>query len=692
MGQIFGTVMKWCYDITKNYGLAIILFTVFSKIVLLPVSVWVQKNSIKMVRIQPEINRIKVRHYGDNDAIAEEQQKLFKREKYNPLASIVPLIIQIVLLMGVVEVIYHPMEYILKLPKDDIAALKSASLDYVDGLDPESGSLELAVIQDIQSNEHTDAYIAAASEESVRAVNSLGMTFLGMNLGWIASVTGGIAWIVPLLAGLSSWLLAWAQNRINVLQSEQSNWNKYGMMAFSVGISVYLGIFVAAGVVLYWIASNLLAIVQQVLLNMAIDPRKYVDHEDLEASRKELAELEKGKEKRKWNDPLVKRARADYKRFFSIGNKHLVFYSESNGFFKYYRGTIDFILKYTNIPLHYITSDPNDQIFEMAKENDQIKPYYIDMTSLITLMMKMDADVVVMTMPDLENYQIKRSYVRKDIKYIYIPHCMDSLNMTMRKGSMDHFDAVLVTGKHHREEVEKVEIAYDLPRKEIIDTGYPLLDDMRADYAGMTLPKDHQTTILIAPSWQKDNIVDSCLDELLDQLKGHSYKVVVRPHPQHVRHMPERMNQLKERFKDDSNIEIQTDFSSNSTVFEADLMITDWSGIAYEYAYTTCKPVLFIDTPMKVMNPEYQKIDTVPINIWMREVIGAVVRPDHMEEVPGQVQYLLDHSEEYRAKIDEFVHEYVYNLGSSGEVGARYIIDQVFSQVEKRWESHSEAG
>ena len=684
--------MDFCYGICGNYGFAVILFTVFSKIVLLPVSVWVQKNSIKMVRIQPEINRIKVRHYGDNDAIAEEQQKLFKREKYNPLASIVPLIIQIVLLMGVVEVIYHPMEYILKLPKDDIAALKSASLDYVDGLDPESGSLELAVIQDIQSNEHTDAYIAAASEESVRAVNSLGMTFLGMNLGWIASVTGGIAWIVPLLAGLSSWLLAWAQNRINVLQSEQSNWNKYGMMAFSVGISVYLGIFVAAGVVLYWIASNLLAIVQQVLLNMAIDPRKYVDHEDLEASRKELAELEKGKEKRKWNDPLVKRARADYKRFFSIGNKHLVFYSESNGFFKYYRGTIDFILKYTNIPLHYITSDPNDQIFEMAKENDQIKPYYIDMTSLITLMMKMDADVVVMTMPDLENYQIKRSYVRKDIKYIYIPHCMDSLNMTMRKGSMDHFDAVLVTGKHHREEVEKVEIAYDLPRKEIIDTGYPLLDDMRADYAGMTLPKDHQTTILIAPSWQKDNIVDSCLDELLDQLKGHSYKVVVRPPPQHVRHMPERMNQLKERFKDDSNIEIQTDFSSNSTVFEADLMITDWSGIAYEYAYTTCKPVLFIDTPMKVMNPEYQKIDTVPINIWMREVIGAVVRPDHMEEVPGQVQYLLDHSEEYRAKIDEFVHEYVYNLGSSGEVGARYIIDQVFSQVEKRWESHSEAG
>ena len=185
MGQIFGTVMKWCYDITKNYGLAIILFTVFSKIVLLPVSIWVQKNSIKMVKIQPEMNRIKARHYGDNDTIAEEQQKLFKREKYNPLASMIPLIIQIVLLMGVVEVIYHPMEYILKIPAEPIGALKTTAMQYVEGLDPESGSLELAVIEDVQSNEHTDSYIASAGEEAVRSVQSLGMKFLGMNLGWM---------------------------------------------------------------------------------------------------------------------------------------------------------------------------------------------------------------------------------------------------------------------------------------------------------------------------------------------------------------------------------------------------------------------------------------------------------------------------------------------------------------------------
>lgn len=72
LSDALGFVMSLCYSIISNYGIAIILFTLVSKIVLLPVSVWVQKNSIKMVKMQPEINRIKARYYGDADSIADE--------------------------------------------------------------------------------------------------------------------------------------------------------------------------------------------------------------------------------------------------------------------------------------------------------------------------------------------------------------------------------------------------------------------------------------------------------------------------------------------------------------------------------------------------------------------------------------------------------------------------------------------
>ena len=342
--------------------------------------------------------------------------------------------------------------------------------------------------------------------------------------------------------------------------------------------------------------------------------------------------------------------------------------------------------EFNSITIHYVTSDPDDQIFRIAEKESKIKPYYIGEKKLITLMMKMDADVVVMTMPDIENYHIKRSYIRKDINYVYVPHGMDSLNMTMRTGSMDHYDSVLCTGKIQKEEIEKTEEVYNLPKKELVEWGYSLLDEMREDYEKMPKKENDIKSILIAPSWQKDNIVDSCLEDILDNLKGHGYKITVRPHPQHVRHMPEKMEGLKERYKDDTDIEIQTDFSSNSTVFEADLMITDWSGIAYEYAYTTCKPVLFIDTPMKIMNPEYKKIGIEPLNIWMRYEIGRVLKLDEIDKTADTAAEMLAASDTYKDSIDRFVKEYVYNLGSSASVGAKYIIQEIQKAIKRHKE------
>lgn len=698
LSSALGYVMAFCYKLVSNYGIAIILFTLISKFVLLPVSIWVQKNSIKMVKMQPDINRIKAKHFGDKDAIADEQSKLFKQEKYNPLASLIPLIVQIVLLLGLVAVIYHPLDYLLHLPQDFINTLNGMAVSML-GADPESSSIQLIVVENIKNGTFA-AQLAALQTQfpdmdvaaTIDAIKSLNMSFVGINLSWVPSQIGGIDIIVPVIAGFSAWLLCVAQNASNVLQAEQSKLNKYGMMVLSVGLSLYLGWFVPAGVALYWIASNIFAIIQLYLLNWAINPKHYVDYEDLEESKKELAALEgiggsAGKQKLFQKNPYAKRERADYKRFFSIVNKHLVFYSENNGFYKYYAGMIEYILKNTNITIHYVTSDPDDSIFEKAEKNDKIKAYYIGEKKLITLMMKMDADIVVMTMPDLENYHIKRSYIRKDIEYIYVPHGMDSLNMTMRTGSMDHFDTIFCTGKHQREEIEKTEEVYGLPKKNIVDWGYCLLDSMREDYKSVKKNPSAKKSILIAPSWQKDNIVDSCLDELLDNLKGHGYKVTVRPHPQHVRHMPERMEQLKEKYADNDDIEIQTDFSSNSTVFEADMMITDWSGIAYEYAYTTCKPVLFINTPMKVMNPEYEKIGVEPINIWMRHSIGKSVNPDEMDKVAGVVEDMFNNSEAYSRQIDEFVHEYVYNLGNSAKVGGDYIINAVVRKIKEAKEA-----
>lgn len=572
---------------------------------------------------------MKVKYFGDKDAIAEEQAKIFKREKYNPMASVIPMIIQIILLIGVIGVIKEGMQ-----------------------------------------NPH------------------IHMGFLGLDLSLVPADKFGWLILSPIVAGVSAWLLCVAQNRSNVLQSEQSKLNKYGTMVFSVGLSLYLGWFVSVGVALYWVASNVMAIAQLYLLNWAINPKKYVDYEKLEKSKKELEELGNigGRRKKLFGDENSKREKADYKRFFSIVNKHLVFYSEKSGFYKYYKGIIEYLLRNTNVVIHYITSDPEDVVFELSKQEEKLKPYYIGEKRLITLMMKLDTDIMVMTMPDLENYHIKRSYLRKDIQYIHLPHGMGSFNLTMRTGCVDHFDTVFCTGKHHKEEIRQTEQVYHLPPKKLVEWGYSLLDEMRKDYGQREKKESDRKSILIAPSWQKGNIVNSCLEQLLDGLRQENYRITVRPHPQHVRHQPERMEQLKTRYAKDENIEIQTDFSSNDTVFEADMMITDWSDISFEYAFTTCKPVLFIDTPMKVMNPEYERIDVKPINIWMRNEIGMAIKPEQAGEAAAVVSGMFAKEQEYHDRIQALVQEYVYNLGTSAEVGAKYIVKELQRIIKERKE------
>ena len=292
--QFLTWIMNGCYSLLGNYGYAIILFTFISKIVLLPVSLWTYFNSITMIKIQPDINFLKVKYYGMKDVLEDEQAKLFKRANYHPLISIVPVVIQLILLVGVVGVIR----------------------------------------EGIQNN----------------AIN---MKFGPVNLGDVPSSEGiKLIWS-PIAAGVSAWILCVAQNASNVLQAEQSNTNKYGTMVFSVVLSLYLGWFVPVGTAFYWIWSNLFAVLQLYITNWIVNPRKYVDYDMLQKSREELKKIsiieKSSKKKYSFFSEIRKKERRDYKRFFQVVNKHIVFYSESSGFYKYYKGYIEYLLNHTSV-------------------------------------------------------------------------------------------------------------------------------------------------------------------------------------------------------------------------------------------------------------------------------------------------------------------------------------------------------
>ena len=686
-----GILMKWCWMLVRDYGLAILLFTLATKIVILPLSVWIHKNSILMVKLQPSINFLKAEHYGDMDTIADEQAKLFKKEKYHPMLSLIPLVVQIVLLMGVVQIIYHPLEYLFAID----SATVSAVAEWL-GIGAEDSSMQLRIIEAIQSGVLTDTAAiggvdGAVLSDMIAKVSDFKLSFLGINLATVPVDAWGIYIAVPAVAGISSWLLCFTQNLSNVIQHEQGKLSKYGLMAVSVGISLYLGFFVPAGIALYWIASNLFSIVQMYILNAVINPKKYVDYDALEKSRAALAEIEKLDETNKKDPDYRKnraREKADYKRFFGIVNKKLVIYAEKSGFYKYFEGLIRELTKRSNITIHYITNDPNDVIFEVAKTNTQIKPYYIGIKKMIPLMMRLEADMVVMTTPDLDKFYLKRSIMQKDIEYVYVPHDSMSVHMGFREGALDAFDTVFCAGPHIEKEIRATERVYGLPEKTLVRFGYPLADKLIE--AGAEEKKTHAESgikeILIAPSWNEDNILDSCIDELIEGLMCEQYHITVRPHPEYVKRYGARMKAIVDRFADrvGDRLSFELDFSGNKSIYSADLLITDWSGISVEYCFATKRPAIFVNTKMKVLNPNWQKIGCEPVEISLRNIIGVALEKEETANIGAVAAELFARGAEYEETIDRVLGEFLFNIGSAEKVGADYILSSLSAKAQKR--------
>lgn len=614
--QFFSWVMDWCHAVVPNYWVDIVLFTLITKVLQYPVSLWCQANSLKMVSLMPKSLKLKIDYYGDGDTIGEKTAELYKREHYHPLLSLVPLAIQIVILMAFVKVIYG------------IAEVDKASL-----------------------------------------------------IGKVPVQDGGIAWLMPLFAGASAWLLGQCQNRINPLQREQGRAAQMTTNGISIAISLFLGAFVGMGVGLYWACSNLFSILVQVACNWNMRPSKYVDYEALRKVQAELKKFEDDLKKKSVVSPEDrKREKADYKRFFKVANKHIVFYSESGGFYRYFKSIIEWLLDHSNVIIHYVTNDPRDAIFEKARAQPRIRAYYIGPMRIIPLFMKMDADMVVMTTPDLNTYQLKRSYVRKDVEYIYLDHAPASVQMTYRKGAFDHFDTIFANGQYQIDEHRATEKVYGLKEKKMVPTGYVLLDELFANYnPGQRAGRD-ELLILVAPSHQPGNVFDDHLDRVVSLVRGKNRKIHLRPHPQYTRRFPAKMQAIAEKYANDPDVVVEMDFSTNSSIYDADILITDWSGIAYEYAFTTKRPVVFINTPMKVVNPEWEKIGMTPTNITFRDMAGVSIDTNELDRLPAVLDDIIANPGKFRQQIEDMLARYFFNPGRSGEVAGKYILETLIGK------------
>ena len=360
-----------------------------------------------------------------------------------------------------------------------------------------------------------------------------------------------------------------------------------------------------------------------------------------------------------------------------LDERSIVFYSESSVILYPYVEEIIRELQNRDQKVCYLTSSKDDPI--LKNKNENVRVFYIGDSELgkMNFFLRLKAKMLIMTMPDLGSYHIKRSK-EFPVHYIYTFHSMNSTHMEFQKDAFDEFDSIFCVGPYQVQELRATEQLYNLKRKNLVECGYGLLDKLlklRSSFPEKkNLLKNNKKNILIAPSWGKHNLLESTGIELVKTLLDAGYYVTVRPHPMTSKKSPKTIKQIKERFEKNPDFLLDTNTSSFEQLFSSYALITDWSGIGYEYAFVCERPVIYIDVPKKSHNKEYEKIGLVPFEISIRDKIGEVVSVQNVETIPDRIEFLYNNSNNFENKIQKIRNDAIFNIGESGKVMASEII------------------
>ena len=355
--------------------------------------------------------------------------------------------------------------------------------------------------------------------------------------------------------------------------------------------------------------------------------------------------------------------------------RDIVFYSENENSMLIFKSLISELTNKHNLNICYVTSSKDESI--LKKPNNKIKSFFIgDGVVRTKFFLNLKAKILIMTMPDLETFHIKKSKVYP-VHYVYLFHSMVSTHLIYRRSAFEHFDSIFCVGNYQLDEIRSTEKLYNLKPKNLIRYGYSHLDNLLEKYSKrILLPKNNENKlhILLAPSWSDDGLFENISEKVIDILLREGYKVTFRPHPMTQKKSKKKIDRITEKFsKNESFLLEQNIFNFDSFLF-SDIMITDWSGAALEFAFAFEKPVLFIDVPKKINNPEYEKIPQVPIEVSIREKIGKIILPTDLELIPNEIKMLYGQTKELRDKITKIRNELIFNVGESKKDGAEEII------------------
>ncbi len=277
----FGWLLSVFYNLTDSYILAIVLLTVLIRAALLPTSISQQKNTAKQTRLNTKVNKIKQKYAGNQQKIQEETQALYQREGFGAAnMGCMPLMIQMIVMIGLYGVIYTPLSSVLRFGDDTIEKIKTAMNIVVETTGKNANNARMIELQILgKVEEFADKLSGVIDAEQVTELLDFKerFTVFGLDLSLTPNPKEpGLIWIIPALSfitAMASSLYMYArQRKQNPTMAKNPT---MGCMTFmSPLMSLWFTFMFPAGVGFYWIISNILSFIQQVILTNVYSPRK----------------------------------------------------------------------------------------------------------------------------------------------------------------------------------------------------------------------------------------------------------------------------------------------------------------------------------------------------------------------------------------------------------------------------------
>jgi len=278
---------------------------------------------------------------------------------------------------------------------------------------------------------------------------------------------------------------------------------------------------------------------------------------------------------------------------------------------------------------------------------------------------------VLSSTPGLDVYQWKRS---RDVKkYVHIPHGIYDLTL-YRMFGLDYYDAILLTGPFQAEALRKLEQMRNLPERELPVVGLPYLDTMLNRYQKDGKPDTEKTTVLLAPSWGPSAILSRYGEKIIDALLKTDYKIIIRPHPQSFESEKDLMDSLRKKYPDSDKLAWDRSNDNYETLRESDILISDFSGVLFDFSFIFERPVIYADTSFDPIVYDADWLEEQPWMFRILDQLGVQLTQDNVENIGTVIKEAL-HSENLKAGRETARQQAWQHIGHSAEKVADYLIE-----------------